>query len=86
MPLTENIISIDFGSSKIVSAHLDKNNIASIITDVDTSRAMRTCLAFTEYQRLFGHAAEYQATVNARNTIRGSGNYYWVHKEMETEY
>lgn len=69
------LIAIDFGSTKTVSAYFHDDGPANIITDADMNRTMLNCLAFTEYQQLFGHAAEYQATVNAKNTIRGSGNY-----------
>lgn len=76
MDARQKIIAIDFGSTKIVSAYYSPTNrIASIIVDPEENRIMLNCVAFTESQRLFGFTAENQASVNAMNTIRGTGEY-----------
>lgn len=73
MSSDKSIIAIDFGSTKVVSAYLGANGRANIITDAETNRMMLNCTAFTENQCLVGNGADYEAAVNAQNTIRGAG-------------
>lgn len=66
-------IAIDIGSTKIVSAFCDENGHATVLTDEQSTRSMIACIGFTNRQRLFGFAAQCQATVNPKNTIFGGG-------------
>uniref|UniRef100_A0A336L9M2 CSON002287 protein n=1 Tax=Culicoides sonorensis TaxID=179676 RepID=A0A336L9M2_CULSO len=72
MTTLDKVLAIDFGSTKIVSAYYDiANGRSKIIIDSHSNRALRSCIAFTKTQCLFGYAAECQINSNARNTIRG---------------
>uniref|UniRef100_A0A336MB84 Hypoxia up-regulated protein 1 n=1 Tax=Culicoides sonorensis TaxID=179676 RepID=A0A336MB84_CULSO len=72
MSTLDKVLAIDFGSTKIVSAYYDiANGRSNIIVDSHSNRALRSCIAFTKTQCLFGYAAECQINSNARNTIRG---------------
>lgn len=74
MAENQKVIAIDFGSTKIVSAFCDENGHAIILTDEQSNREMIACIGFTNRQRLFGFAAECQASVNPKNTIFGKGD------------
>uniref|UniRef100_A0A336K4P1 CSON012789 protein n=1 Tax=Culicoides sonorensis TaxID=179676 RepID=A0A336K4P1_CULSO len=67
------VLGIDFGASKIVLAYCDvnKNNKCEVILDQEEARSTSCCLAFTQNERLFSKAAEYQANTNPENTIFG---------------
>lgn len=66
-------IAIDFGSTKIVVAYCNENENATILTDDQSNRSLISCIGFTNRERLFGYAAQCQATVNPKNTIFGGG-------------
>lgn len=66
-------IAIDIGSTKIVTAICDVDGHAVVLTDEQSNRSMIACIGFTNRQRLFGFAAQCQATVNPKNTIFGRG-------------
>lgn len=75
MSLKRSNIAIDFGSKKVVTAYLQDNVMANIITDEEANRTIQNCIAFTEHCSMFGFAADYQSSMNPKNTIRGGGKF-----------
>uniref|UniRef100_A0A336MZ63 Hypoxia up-regulated protein 1 n=1 Tax=Culicoides sonorensis TaxID=179676 RepID=A0A336MZ63_CULSO len=79
--MSKNIsIALDIGSTKIVAAYCNENGQAFIITDPQTNRWTIACIGFSNRQRLYGFAAECQASTNPKNTIFGEGGSTFTHK------